>query len=63
MEEEISAEAASADHDLSTLVIPLLKGVMYQEDNAAQWSALLKLQVRVRDYVAVLGLELVLDEA
>ena len=63
MEEEISAEAASADHDLSTLVIPLLKGVMYQEDNAAQWSALLKLQVRVRDYVAVLGLDLVLDEA
>ncbi|MDT8364560.1 MAG: DUF4194 domain-containing protein [Nitrosomonas sp.] len=63
METELSKETAGATHDLSSLVIPLLKGVIYQEDNAAQWSALLELQVRVRDYVAVLGLELVLDEA
>lgn len=48
---------------MSALVIPLLKGVIYQEDNAVQWSALLKLQVRVRDYVTVMGLELLLDEA
>ncbi len=63
MEEEIFAEAESETHDLSALVIPLLKGVIYQEDNAVQWSALLKLQVRVRDYVTVMGLELLLDEA
>ena len=49
--------------DLSALVIPLLKGVLYQEADAAQWNALLNLQARVRDYVAVLDLELVLDEA
>lgn len=48
---------------LSALVIPLLKGVVYQEGDAALWNALLGLQARVRDYVAVLGLELVLDEA
>ena len=52
-----------AAHELSALVIPLLKGVLYQENDAALWSALLKLQARVRDYTAVLGLELVLDEA
>ena len=46
-----------------TLVVPLLKGVLYQEENPAQWNALLGLQARVRDYVAVLGLELLLDEA
>jgi len=50
-------------YDLSTVVIPLLKGVIYQEGDVGLWSALLNLQARLRDYVAVLGLELVLDEA
>jgi hypothetical protein len=50
-------------YDLSAVVVPLLKGVLYLEDSPAQWNALLGLQARVRDYVAVLGLELVLDEA
>jgi hypothetical protein len=49
--------------NLSALVIPLLKGVLYQEGDPALWSALLNLQARVRDYVSVLGLELVLDES
>jgi len=49
--------------DLSALVVPLLKGVSYRADNPAQWGALLQLQGRVRDYVAVLGLELMLDDA
>jgi hypothetical protein len=54
---------APPSHDLTTLVVPLLKSVLYRDEDALQWSALLKLQARVRDYVAVLGLELVLDEA
>lgn len=49
--------------DLSALIIPLLKGVIYQENDAGLWNALLILQARVRDYVAVLDLDLVLDEA
>jgi hypothetical protein len=49
--------------DLSTLVVTLLKGVLYREDNPPLWSALLDLQSRVRDHVAVMGLELSLDEA
>ena len=53
----------AATNDLSALVIILLKGVIYQEADAGLWSALLNLQARVRDYVAVLGLELVFDEA
>lgn len=56
-------ENIAAPDDLSVLVILLLKGVLYQEADTSLWSALLKLQARVRDYVAVLGLELVLDEA
>ncbi|MBX9716529.1 MAG: DUF4194 domain-containing protein [Burkholderiaceae bacterium] len=48
---------------MSALVVPLLKGVVYHDGDASLWNALLNLQARVRDYVAVLGLELVLDEA
>ena len=43
--------------------MPLLKGVVYQESEPETWNALMTLQARVRDYVAVLGLELVLDES
>jgi hypothetical protein len=49
--------------ELSAVIVPLLKGVLYQEGDAGQWNALLQLQARVRDYVTVLGLDLVLDEA
>lgn len=53
--------------DLSPLLIALLKGVLYRDEatgsRARQWRDLIALQHRVRDYVAVLGLTLVLDEA
>jgi hypothetical protein len=55
-------DAASAP-ELAAVVVPLLKGVTYRDDDSAHWSALLRLQGRVRDYVGVLGLELMLDEA
>ncbi len=51
------------DQSLGSLVIHLLKGVLYQETDTQRWEQLLRLQARVRDYVAVMGLELVLDEA
>lgn len=60
---EQAVENAATTNDLSALVILLLKSVIYQETDPALWNALLKLQARVRDYVAVLGLELVFDEA
>ena len=53
----------TVDNRLSPLLIALMKGVMYQEQDVARWQQLLELQARVRDYVAVLGLELMLDEA
>jgi len=54
---------ANRSRELSSVVVPLLKGVLYREDNPEVWGALLRLQASVRDYVAVLGLELMLDEA
>jgi hypothetical protein len=60
---ELPTGSSAATGELSALVVPLLRGVLYQETEPKQWSHLLNLQARVRDYVAVLGLELVLDEA
>ncbi|HCU25602.1 MAG TPA: hypothetical protein DF383_11355 [Deltaproteobacteria bacterium] len=48
---------------LSILVVTLLKGVLDQESDAERWNSLLIHQAGVRDYVSVLGLELILDEA
>jgi hypothetical protein len=59
-ENTLDSRAAPA---LTGLMVPLLKGVVYQENDAGQWQSLLRLQPAVRDYVAVLGLELALDEA
>lgn len=69
MEEEFSNITPAAHPivapaaDLSVLLISLLKSVIYREGDERQWAALLNLQARVRDYVAVLSLDLVLDEA
>lgn len=50
-------------NDLSPLLISLLKGVLYREDDPPLWQSLTDQQVAVRDYIQVLGLELILDEA
>lgn len=49
--------------ELSQLVVHLLKGVLYRDDDERLWASLLRLQARVRDQAAVLLLDLVLDEA
>lgn len=47
---------------LPLAVTTLLKGVVYADDTT-RWRAVTSAQPQVRDYVAVLGLELFLDEA
>lgn len=56
-------ESNTAGQELSPVLIALFKGVVYEDANPALWQGLLALQARVRDYVALLGLELLLDEA
>lgn len=63
MSESVASVSTDTAPELSTVIVLLLKGVLYQENDAGEWSALLRLQARVRDYVAVMGLDLVLDEA
>lgn len=63
MSETLLETVPEPGNELSILVITLLKGVLYLESDPALWHALIQLQARVRDHIAVLGLELVLDEA
>lgn len=60
---DLNRPPAPGNNELSLLVISLLKGVLYLENDAPLWQGLIQLQARVRDHIAVLGLELVLDEA
>ncbi|WP_241758107.1 DUF4194 domain-containing protein [Myxococcus landrumensis] len=56
------SHVAEASDALSHVVVSLLKGVVYREENPSLWQSLLKLHARVSDHVSVLGLGLVLDE-
>jgi hypothetical protein len=49
--------------DLPLAVTQLMKGVVYRDTHERAWRHLLQLQPQVRDYVAVLGLQVVVDEA
>ncbi len=48
---------------LGPLLVLLLQGVLYRDQDSSLWQALLGLQARVRDHVTQIGLELILDEA
>jgi hypothetical protein len=60
---DIESQPENDVDELSLVVVSLLKGVLYQEDKPKAWNSLLGLQAQVRDYLAVIGLDLVLDEA
>ena len=53
----------TAEPDLSLAVTQLMKGVVYRDTHHHAWRSLLELQPRARDYVDVLGLQVVIDEA
>ncbi|MFC9351586.1 DUF4194 domain-containing protein [Arthrobacter sp. NPDC057013] len=49
--------------ELPGVVTRLFKGVLYAEGDEKLWQSLLGLSSQVRDYVSVLGLDLILDES
>jgi hypothetical protein len=53
----------TTEPDLSLAVTQLMKGVIYRDTHDRAWRSLLKLQPQARDYVDVLGLLIVVDEA
>ncbi len=60
---ETQPNEAAARNAFSLVLVSLMKGVVHAEDAPKTWQALLDLQARVRDHVAPLGLELILDDA
>lgn len=49
--------------NLSLVVTHLMKGVVYRDTHEKVWRHLVPLQARVRDYVAVMGLTVVVDDS
>ena len=49
--------------ELGPLVVALMKGAVYRDTHEVTWHQLLRLRGQASDYVAVLGLALVVDEA
>lgn len=45
------------------VLVTLMKGILERESSPALWQGLVATQARVRDHIAVIGLELILDEA
>jgi len=62
-DDSIEPSAPPAVPELSQLMVQLLKGVLYRDDDERLWASLLRLQARVREQAAVLLLDLMLDEA
>ena len=63
VEDANTTTAARTPEELPGVVTRLFKGVLYAEGNEKLWQSLLGLSSQVRDYVAVLGLDLILDES
>ena len=63
LEAEENPESGPRTPDgLPLVVTKLFKGVVYREGDEKLWQRLMALSAQTRDYVAVLGLELVLDD-
>ncbi len=55
-------ETTDVNNSFSVVLITLLKGVVYADENVRLWQNLLSLQARIRDYVREIGLELIVVE-
>ncbi|MFW5994480.1 MAG: DUF4194 domain-containing protein [Spirochaetia bacterium] len=61
MSDKRSSRTSDSGDGLSVILIHLFRGVVHREDNDARWNLIERYEARIRDYVRVLGLELVYD--
>lgn len=52
-----------AEPALTPVLVSLFKGVVYRDTAEQIWASLIPLRAQVSDYVSVLGLQVILDEA
>ena len=62
-EDARSGDAAASGNELSPLAIRLLRGILFRDSDPRLWEDLIALQARIRDYMSVLNLDLIIDEA
>ncbi len=62
-EDARSGDAAASGDELSPLAIRLLRGILFRDSDPRLWEDLIALQARIRDYMSVLNLDLIIDEA
>jgi hypothetical protein len=55
-------EETGTNNAFSSVMVHLLRGVLYADDHPALWQNLLSVQARARDYVREIGLDLVVHE-
>src|SRR4051812_5032377 len=56
-------QPTEAPDPMSAVVVALMKGVVWREDDERRWQQMLTLKSRIRDHVAMIGLRLEVDEA
>lgn len=59
----MSAMEAAQGNELPSILIGLLKGVLYREQAPVLWRDLVNLQGAARDHLRLLGLDLIIDDA
>jgi hypothetical protein len=62
-EADLPLNESNPQDKFSVALITLMKGVTYAENDPGVWQGVLTLQPRIREHVAWMGLELVIDEA
>ncbi|MDR7161335.1 DUF4194 domain-containing protein [Arthrobacter sp. BE255] len=60
---DITETQARTPEELPGVVTRLFRGVVYAESDEKVWQSLITLESQARDYVEVLGLDLILDES
>jgi len=60
---DMMSDASTEPSDLSLVLIQLMKGPLYRDTHEKLWGLLLGARHQVSDYVSVLGLNAVIDEA
>lgn len=59
----VSTSLRRDELDLPLVITHVMKGVVYADSHEKVWRHLLPLQAQVRDYVGVMGLTVIIDEA
>ncbi|MBN1961544.1 MAG: DUF4194 domain-containing protein [Deltaproteobacteria bacterium] len=54
---------SNSSYSFSVVLITLMKGITYRDNDNNLWQSLINMQSRVREHIALMGLELIIDDA